>query len=161
MAFSQYSMGKEKTAEKQKAFDLFCNTELTQKEITGIVHVSQQQMSKWVTAENWDLHKTARRVTTGQLILDYYQQLAAINREIKENQHNVPTAAQTDMMNKVKDNITGLQKRYNLSAYHSVLKEFTEWIVKVNANDAKVFGPYMLDFLRHKAKQLSDDKSIG
>lgn len=154
-------MGKEKTAEKQKAFDLFCNSDLNQKEISGIVHVSQQQISKWVTGENWDLHKTARRVTTEQLILDYYQQLAAINKEIKDKQSNIPTAGQTDMMNKIKDNISGLQKKYNLSAYHSVLKEFTEWIVKVNASDAKVFGPYMLDFLRHKAMQLSNDKSIG
>lgn len=153
-------MGKEKKEEKNKAFELFCDTDLTQKEIAAVVHTSPQQLSKWVKDGNWDIHRSARRVTTEQLILDWYQQISLINKKIKEEQEGMPTPAQVDMMNKIKDNIAGMVKKYNLSAYHSVLKECLEWLMKANSEGAKTFGPLMLEFLKEKAKKLSDDKSF-
>jgi transposase-like protein len=153
-------MGKQKTEEKQKAYDLFCNTNLTQKEIASVLNVSAQQMCKWVSDGNWELYRSANQVTLEKLIHGYYLQLAAINTEIV-SQKNIPTPAQTDMMCKITAAIEALRKRYNLSAYHGVLKEFVAWLVKVDAEQAKLFGLSMLEFLKEKAKQLQHDKSLG
>lgn len=153
-------MGKMKMEEKQKAYDLFCNTNLTQKEIAAVLNVSAQQLCKWVSDGNWEMYRSAQQVTLEKLIHGYYLQLSAMNAEIS-NQKNIPTPGQTDMMCKIAVAIETLRKRYNLSAYHGVLKEFIAWLVQVDAEQAKVFGLSMLEFLKEKAKQLQNDKSLG
>jgi uncharacterized protein YjcR len=154
-------MGKKKTEEKQKAFELYCDTELTQKEIASIVHITPQQLSKWAQDDNWEMHRSARSVTVESLITNWYKQIATINKEIQDKQEGIPIPAQIDMINKIKNNIEGLSKKYNLSAYHSVLKEMLEWLHKNFNDSAKEFGPLMLDFLKHKANTISSDKSFG
>lgn len=153
-------MGKKKSDEQQKAYDLFCNTVLTQKEIATVVNVSAQQMSKWVKDGNWELYRSAHQTSLPAIIQGYYLQLAEINKEVKEKYNGVPTNEHTDSICKITNSIEKLNKKHNLSAYHQVLREFLEWSMKQNAEHAKLFGPDMLDFLREKAKSLNDDKSF-
>jgi uncharacterized protein YjcR len=153
-------MGKVKTDEKQKAYDLYCNTQLSQKDIAAVINVSAQQLGKWVADGNWDMYRSANQVTVEKLIHGYYLQLAAINSEIN-SQGNIPTPSQTDMLCKITGAIDTLRKKYNLSAYHQVLKEFVNWLIRVDAEQAKVFGQSMLEFLKEKAKQIQNDKNIG
>lgn len=153
-------MGKQKTEEKQKAYDLFCNTNLTQKEIAGVINVSAQQLGKWISEGSWEMYRSAQQVTVEKLIHNYYLQLANINKEIAGN-GGVPNPKQSDTISKITDAIEKLRKKYNLSAYHQVLKEFVEWLVKVDMEQAKVFGLSMLEFLKEKARQLNNDKSLG
>ena len=154
-------MGKKKDEEKTKAYELYCNTTLTQKEIASVVGVSQQQMSGWVKGGNWEIYRTANQVTVEQLIYETYQQLAAINKDVKDNFKGIPTSAHAQAKSTLTGDIEKLRKRHNLSAYHSVLRENLEWLTKVDAEKAKVFGPLMLEFLTEKAKVLSNDKNIG
>ncbi len=149
-------MANKKTEAQQQAYDLYVNTELTQKDICKIVSVSPTQMSKWATTGNWEMYKKASKVTTQQLILDHYSQIAAINKEIKDKQNGMPTPAQTDMMTKLSGHIERLQKKFNLSVYHSVLRECLEWIAGRKADDAKYFGPLMLEFFKEKANTLGE-----
>jgi predicted DNA-binding protein YlxM (UPF0122 family) len=151
-------MSKGKPDEKQKAYDLYCNTELSQKDIAAVVGVSVQHMNKWVKQGNWEIYRTAGKVTLEKIIHGYYVQLAAINEEISK-QDNIPTNAQNDSICKITSSINTLQKKYNLSAYHSVLRELIEWLMTTDINAAKVLGPLMLEFLKDKAKSLSDDKA--
>lgn len=154
-------MGKRKDEERTKAYELYCNTTLTQKEIAAVVGVSTTQMSNWAKAGNWDMYRTANQVTVEQLIYDTYLQLAAINKDIKENHNGIPTSALAQAKSTLTGDIEKLRKRHNLSAYHSVLRECLEWLTKVDAEKAKLFGPLMLEFLTEKAKLLNNDKNIG
>lgn len=153
-------MSKGKPEEKQKAYDLFCNTDLTQKEIAAVVGVSTQHMNKWVKTGNWEIYRTAGKVTLEKIIHGYYLQLSAINQEIAKQEH-IPTNAQNDSICKITSSIATLNKKYNLSAYHSVLREFVEYLLTVDVNSAKILGPLMLEFLKEKAKRLNDDKARG
>lgn len=150
-------MGKTKDEEKEKAFDLFCNTALAQKEIAKVVGVSPQQLGKWVANGSWDLYRSAQQTSLPAIIQGYYLQIAAINKEVKEKHNGVPTAEHTDSICKITNSIEKLNKKHNLSTYQRILKEFLEWQMKANADHAKLFAPDMLDFLREKAKTLSND----
>ena len=150
-------MGKKKDEEKDKAFDLYSHTTLSQKEIATVVCVSQQQMSKWVKDGNWDLYRSAQQTSLPAIIQSYYQQISAINKEVKDQFKGVPTSEHTDSICKITNSIEKLNKKHNLSAYHRILREFLEWEMKANAEHAKLFGPDMLEFLREKAKTLNND----
>lgn len=154
-------MGKKKSAEQEKAYDLFTGTKLTQKEIAGIVGVSAQQMGKWVKDGQWETYRQAQQVTAPQLIKNAYQQISRLNKKIAEEQLGIPEPAQVDMLNKIAASIEKLSKKFNLSAYHAVLSETLEWMAKADADKAKLFGPLMLDFLKEKAQKLDNDKSLG
>jgi DNA-binding transcriptional regulator YiaG len=153
-------VGKKKTDEFNEAYDLYCNTELTQKQIAGITKVSEAQLSKWSKANDWELDRSARQVTAEKLIREYYQQLAAINKEATKDKRSL-NSSETDQIIKITNAIEKLRKKYNLSAYHSVMRECLEWMVKYDAEKAKDFAPMMLEFLKEKSQQLTNDKNIG
>ena len=154
-------MGKAKTEEQIKAYDLFCNTMLMQKEIASVVNVSAQQMSKWVKDGNWEMYRTAHQTSLPSLIQSFYLQLAEINKSIRKDFNGIPQNDHTDSISKITSAIEKLNKKHNLSAYHQVLRECLEWMLKWNAEKAKIFGPAMLEFLKEKAKSLNNDTSIG
>lgn len=153
-------MGKTKDEEKQKAYDLFCNTALSQKDIAAVIAVSPQQLGKWVNQGNWEIYRQAHQTSLPAIIQSYYLQIAAINKEVKEKYNGVPSAEHTDSICKITNSIEKLNKKHNLSAYHRILREYLEWAMKNNADTAKLFGPSMLEFLREKAKTLKDDQSL-
>jgi len=149
-------MGKEKTQEREQARDLFVNSNLTLKEISGIVNVSASRLGKWATADNWDLQKTAQQVTAGKIIAGWYAMLQKINEQIQKQQ-GIPDNGQIDQVSKITDSIQKLSKKQNLSMYHTVLKDFLSELILTDNEAAKKFGPYMLDFLKRKATQLKND----
>lgn len=150
-------MGKPKTAEREQAHDLFVNSGLQFKEISRIVNVAASRLGKWAKEDEWELQKTAQQVTAGKIIAGWYAALQQINAEIKTNQNGIPTNGQTDQISKIADSIQKLNKKQNLSNYHSVLKEFLSDLTKLNADDAKKFAPMMFEFLKRKATTLSND----
>ncbi|MDI3319136.1 hypothetical protein [Pinibacter soli] len=149
-------MGRKKTDEYNEAYDLFCNTELTRKKIAGIVKVSEVQIGKWAKDNDWELDKTANQVTKEKLVRGFYQEMANIKKFANTEKRNL-TPAETDQIIKLTNSIDTLGKKYNLSNYHSVLKECLEWMNKNDNETAKRFGPVMLEFLKYKATSLKND----
>jgi len=146
-------MGKKKTKEYNDAYELYCNSNLTKGEICKIVDVSAAQLGKWAKENDWDLDKSANEVTVPKLIRGYYQNLSLINKVAKDEKRAL-TSAETDQVIKITNAINSLRKKYNLSNYHSILKEFLEWEMKEHMDNAKIFGPDMFEFLKEKANEL-------
>ena len=146
-------MGKKKTQEYQNAYELYCNSNLTNQEICKIVNVSAQQLGKWIKENDWELDKSANEVTVPKLIRQYYQNLSLINKSAKE-ENRALTNSETDQIIKITNAINSLRKNYNLSNYHSILKEFLEWEMREHLDNAKLTGPDMFEFLKEKAKEL-------
>lgn len=149
-------MGKPKTQEREQARDLFVNSGLLLKDIASIVNVAASRLGKWSKEDNWELQKTAQQVTAGKIISGWYSSLQKINEEISKN-GGLPTSAQSDQISKITDSIQKLSKKQNLSMYHTVLKEFLSELLLSDTDAAKLFGPKMLDFMKQKATQLSND----
>lgn len=148
-------MGKAKTEERKQARDLFVNSGLNLKECSAIVKVSELHLGKWAKEDEWQLQRTAQQVTAEKIIYGWYASLQAINTEINTNQKGIATSAQADQISKITDSILKLSKKNNLSMYHTVLKEFLSDLIAIDNDAAKTFGPYMLDFMKRKAAQLS------
>lgn len=146
-------MGKKKMHEYQNAYELYCNSNLTNQEICKIVNVSAQQLGKWIKENDWELDKSANEVTVPKLIRQYYQNLSLINKSAKE-ENRALTNSETDQIIKITNAINSLRKNYNLSNYHSILKEFLEWEMREHLDNAKLTGPDMFEFLKEKAKEL-------
>lgn len=150
-------MGKEKTAEKKQARDLFVNSGLNFKEISPIVKVAPRHLSKWAKEDDWETQKAAQNITVEKLISNWYGILKNINDEIISNQKGIPTSAQTDQQSKIADAIFKLSRKNNLSMYHLVLKEFLEELQTIEPDAAKSYSSHMLDFLKRKANHLAND----
>ncbi len=149
-------MGKQKTEERNQARDLFVNSGLTLKEAAAIVKVAPSHVGKWAKEDKWEVQRTARLVTAEKIISGWYAQLSKINEDIA-NGDGYPTNAQADQISKITDSIQKLSKKQNLSMYHTVLKEFLNELIKIDTDAAKAFGSLMLDFMKRKATQLSND----
>ena len=122
--------------------------------------MSATQLNKWINQNDWELDRIAKQVTIEKLVRDYYKQLMEINNVAKKEKRPL-NSTETDMIIKITNAITALRRKYNLSAYHSVLRETLEWMMKADNEMAKQFGPLMLEFLKGKAQELNNDKSIG
>ena len=147
-----------KTEERQKAADLYINMpNLTNIQIGAIVGVTPKQIGKWATEDGWDLQRTAQMVTVDKIIAGYYLQLAAIQKQINDEQKGLPTPAQSDQQHKLADAIDKLKKKQNLSTYHQVLTEFLSDLTKSDNEAAKLFAPLMLEFMKQKAKTVKND----
>lgn len=149
-------MGKQKTTERNQARDLFVNSGLSLKEAAAIVKVAPSHVGRWAKEDNWEVQKTAQQVTAEKIIAGWYGQLQKINEEIAKGD-GIPTNAQADQISKITDSIQKLSKKQNLSMYHTVLKEFLSELLTIDTDAAKTFGPHMLDFMKRKATQLSND----
>ncbi len=154
-------MAAKKTEERKQARDLFVNSGLNFKEISLIVKVAQRHLSKWCKDDSWDTQKQAQNITVEKLIANWYGILKRLDDEIVTKQDGLPNPAQTDQLSKIADAIWKLSKKNNLSMYHLVLKEFLEELQVTDADDAKKFAPYMLDFLKRKASHLANDTKVG
>lgn len=153
-------MGRKKTDEYNKAYDLYCNTDLDQKQIASIVKVSAAQLGKWVKENDWELDRTAKQVTVEKLIRSYYKEMAEMQAAAARDKRRL-TPAETDQIVKYTNSIEKLRKKNNLSAYHAILRECLEYMMNANPANAKLFAADILEFLKYKAQQLSNDKSIG
>lgn len=147
-------MGKKKKDEYEQAYDLYCNSGLTQKQICEVVKVSPQQVSKWANTNNWELDKTAQQVTAPKLIREWYASIAMINK-IANDEKRPLNISEINGISQITNNIEKIQKKSNLSVYHRVLREFLEWEMKTDHEKAKLFAPEMFEFLTLKSKELN------
>lgn len=122
-----------------------------------MVNVSAAKTGQWAKEDKWELQRTAKQNTADKIITGWYAQLQKLNEEV-EKQGGIPNTSQSDSMSKIADNIQKLSKKQNLSMYHAVLKEFLQDLMTIDAEASKKFAPYMLDFMKNKAVQLSKDK---
>lgn len=149
-------MGKQKTQERNQARDLFVNSGLSLKEAAAIVKVAPSHVGRWAKEDNWEVQKTAQQVTAEKIIAGWYAMLQKINEDVIKGD-GIPSNAQADQISKITDSIQKLAKKQNLSMYYTVLKEFLNELITQNNEAAKTFGPIMLDFMKRKASQLSND----
>lgn len=147
-------MGKKKTEEYEKAYDLFCNSGLNQTEIVKIVDVSAKQLGKWIKENDWELDKAAQQVTAPKLIREWYASISMINKQAADEKRPL-NITEVNTISQITNNIEKLRKRYNLSNYHGVLREFLEWEMKADGGKAKIFAPEMFEFLKQKSKELN------
>ena len=144
----------ERARKKDLAKFFYCNSHLSQKEIAEKVGISEQTMTRWVNdpKENWEHMKASITITKQEQLARVYQQIAAINRKITEEQKGIPTGADADVLSKLAAVIERLEKETSIADVVSVSMKFLDWVRKVDTAKAKelsgLFDAFIKDLIR-------------
>lgn len=145
--------------QKKQAYELYCNTEMTQREIAEFLGVAERTMSLWVNANKgeWRADRDMNSVTKLSIVKQYYKQLQALNEAIegRDEGQRYPTPAEADLRLKIHKSISAFDKRYDLGTYKTVLDEFISWMHMHHPKEAGGIAMPSVEFLRQKMEQIN------
>ena len=125
----------------------------TQEEIAVKVGVSRQTIIRWSKEDSWAELKASLSVTPTQLIAQWQQQIAEINRTItsREEGARYATPAEADAMLKLATSIKKIQDDLGVSEVISVCMRFLAWLRPLDMEQAKAFNSLMDVFVKDQA----------
>lgn len=132
---------------------LYLNGNYTQEEIAVKVGVSRQTIIRWAKEDSWAELKASLSVTPTQLIAQWQQQIAEINRTItsREEGARYATPAEADAMLKLATSIKKIQDDLGISEVISVCMRFLAWLRPLDVEQAKAFNSLMDVFIKDQA----------
>ena len=132
---------------KQHAFDLFMNTDYTQKRICELVGVSEKTFGSWKQAnkQDWDELKSATQITSKVIERNVYKRLADLTAEGQ--------VFQADQLIKAAKTIEILRgDKITLSQTINVFKGYTTFLFDKNPELAKQNNLYQQDYINQLLK---------
>lgn len=132
---------------------LYLDGNYTQEEIAVKVGVSRQTIIRWSKEDSWAELKASLSVTPTQLIAQWQQQIAEINRTItsREEGARYATPAEADAMLKLATSIKKIQDDLGISEVISVCMRFLAWLRPLDVEQAKAFNSLMDVFVKDQA----------
>ena len=132
---------------------LYLDGNYTQEEIAVKVGVSRQTIIRWAKEDSWAELKASLSVTPTQLIAQWQQQIAEINRTItsREEGARYATPAEADAMLKLATSIKKIQDDLGISEVISVCMRFLAWLRPLDVEQAKAFNSLMDVFIKDQA----------
>lgn len=132
---------------------LYLDGNYTQEEIAVKVGVSRQTIIRWSKEDSWAELKASLSVTPTQLIAQWQQQIAEINRTItsREEGARYATPAEADAMLKLATSIKKIQDDLGISEVISVCMRFLAWLRPLDVEQAKSFNSLMDVFIKDQA----------
>lgn len=124
---------------KEWAGMLYLKENLTQQEIADKVGVSRITVNKWIKAEMWEQRKAGLTLTREEQIRLLYQQVAEINRNIKNRDEGkrVATSKEADVLIKLSSAIKKMETESGIADIIDVGMRFIEFLRPVNLELAK------------------------
>lgn len=127
---------------REYAFDMFINTDYTQKQIAEFVGVTEKTIGKWKEINNWDQLKSAQTITSQKIIRSIYKRMT----ELTEAGQNL----EADKLIKLAKTIESLSNnKVTISQTINVLKEFTSFLYNNNPQMAKEVNIQMQKFVNN------------
>lgn len=132
---------------------LYLDGNYTQEEIAVKVGVSRQTIIRWSKEDSWAELKASLSVTPTQLIAQWQQQIAEINRTITSRDEGAryATPAEADAMLKLATSIKKIQDDLGVSEVISVCMRFLAWLRPLDVEQAKAFNSLMDVFIKDQA----------
>ena len=132
---------------------LYLDGNYTQEEIAVKVGVSRQTIIRWAKEDSWAELKASLSVTPTQLIAQWQQQIAEINRTItsREEGARYATPAEADAMLKLATSIKKIQDDLGISEVISVCMRVLAWLRPLDVEQAKAFNSLMDIIIKDQA----------
>ncbi len=137
-----------KATNKEKeniAFDLYMNTDLSQKEICELVNWTEKTFSTHKKEGDWEVLKGAQTVTAQKIIVNIYKQIYELSQST--------SAIDADKMLKLSKTAKDLQKEATISHFIMVFKDFTTHMFGVDQELAKTINLHQMNFIKTKIAQ--------
>jgi uncharacterized protein YjcR len=142
---------------KDLAYALYMNTDMTQSAIAEKVGTSEQALSRWAIAEEWQMLRAAASSTSQKQVRSYLMQLDELNEAIKKRAVGERYAKpdESDTIAKITKAIETLDKKATLSDYVSVFEGFFSFLrMSGNLETAQEIEPLVHEFVSSKASEL-------
>lgn len=140
---------------KEWAGMLYLKENLTQQEIADKVGVSRITVNKWIKAEMWEQRKAGLTLTREEQIGLLYQQVAEINRNIKDREEGkrYATSKEADILIKLSSAIKKMETESGIADIIDVGTRFIEFLRPVNLELAKDVTRMFDLFVKSSIKQ--------
>ena len=141
--------------QKQKAEELFLNTEKTQKEIADAVGIDPKTLYRWMQQGQWRELKSATRRMPSVLVENIYAQLDDINYGIaqRERGNRHPTKDESLTINRLVNCIAKVKKQTSQGQNTEFLMNFINYVQPKNDVLAKTLTEYGSAFLNQTKVQ--------
>ncbi len=127
------------------AFDLFMDTDKSQKEIASIAGVTEKTLTKWKVDNEWDLLKSAETVTARKIIDNLYKRAYKLSQD---------EDSKADDIIKIANSIEKLSnKKVTISQIINVFKDFTTWAFGEEPETAKAINKLQRKYIDFKIGQ--------
>lgn len=128
---------------KALAFELFMNTDFSQKEIADKIGVSEVTISKWKSDGSWEDLKGAETITSKKITSNIYQEMYKMSL--------AGSALNADKLIKLAATIEKLSdRRLTVSHYINAFKDFTTYLFEKDPELAKRANLLMQEFIQEK-----------
>lgn len=140
---------------KEWAGMLYLKENLTQQEIADKVGVSRITVNKWIKAEMWEQRKAGLTLTREEQIGLLYQQVAEINRNIKNRDEGkrFATSKEADVLIKLSSAIKKMETESGIADIIDAGIRFIEFLRPVNLELAKDVTRMFDLFVKSSIKQ--------
>ena len=146
--------GSIKSAHKKEwAKILYLQGDMSQKEISQKVETSEQTLCKWIKTEGWEHQRTSLIITKENQLCLIYDQLAMLNKAIKESASGYATPSQADTLIKYSASIRALETEVALADVIEVAKRFVNFLRPVDIDKAKEVTRLFDAFIKDTAKK--------
>jgi len=137
------------TEAKQKAQDLFFNSELSQQQIADIVGINRKTLYDWKQQGNWLRAKCVTNQAPMVLVSHYYEQLAALSVDIADRDQAWPTKDEANIVGKLTNTIRTLRRDGKTKADAiEVLANFSELLREKDPELNDKIAEYIEEFLK-------------
>jgi hypothetical protein len=126
-------------AKSEIAYDLFINTDKSQKEICALIGWTERTFTKYKRDGLWEEQKSALKLTPGKIILNIYKRMHEISETGNPDADKLIKLANT--LEKL------LDKKTTISQAMSVFKEFTTFLWDQDPEFAKQNNIYQQQFV--------------
>lgn len=138
-------MEKSQKAKREDALDLFLNTNLTQKEICGIIGWSERTFTTNKDRYNWQTLKEASSVSANNIIGNLYKQAHELSLADKVDADKLIKIAKSIEM--LSDN------KVTVSHFINVFKAFTSWLISEDKELARKVNELQQKFIIERVNE--------
>lgn len=127
---------------KDIAYDLYMNTQMSQKEICARVIITEATFTSWKKKGDWEIHKQAFSITANNIVANLMEKAHTMSLQDKVD---------ADALIKVVKSIESLtDKKITVSNIINVFKDFTTWAFEVDPDTAKDINRLQKGYVEYK-----------
>lgn len=136
--------------DKQRAFNLFFQTDFTQQQIAELLNINRKTLYLWMKEGGWRRAKYAAMHAPSVLIEQYYSQLGAINIAISQRiDHPFPTKEESDIIRRLTMTIKQMRdSRPTVAESVQVIQCFTDRLMRKNLKLTHEVIPYFDEYIK-------------
>lgn len=141
-------------AKKKLAKEFYLTGKYQQKEISGMVGVSENTIGRWIKEGKWELLRANLTTTKESVLSNWYAQLSELNRMITEREEGkrFPTASESDRMIKISTSIKKLETETGIAEIISVSQGVCEFVRQYDVQEAQRISDHFNAYIEYKMK---------